>query len=51
MVSEDKLVYFHDYCDKCKHTKLPETDDPCYECLANPVNANSHKPMYFEEKV
>lgn len=50
MASEDKLVYFHEYCDKCRHTKLAETDDPCYECLANPCNTDSHKPVYFEEQ-
>ena len=43
-------VYFDQYCNTCKHEKLDETDDPCDECLENPVNLYSHKPMYFEEK-
>lgn len=44
-----KEVYFKDYCDKCKHKELKEDEDPCYDCLAEPVNVNSHKPINFEE--
>lgn len=44
-----KEVYFKDYCDKCKHKELKEDEDPCYDCLAEPVRVNSHKPINFEE--
>lgn len=45
-----KEVYFDQYCKACKHEKLPETDDPCDECLNEPVNLYSHKPVKWEEK-
>ena len=45
-----KEVYFNQYCPKCKHEKLPETDDICNDCMTEPVNLNSHKPVKFEEK-
>ncbi len=50
MVSNYKEVYFDPYCEKCKHEKKAETDEPCSECLSNPVNEFSHKPVKFEER-
>lgn len=38
-------VYYDRYCKTCKHKKLPEEADPCDECLSNPVNYATHKPM------
>ena len=46
----DKEVYFHEYCKKCKHETKSESEDPCWECLTEPKNINSHKPLYFEPK-
>lgn len=45
-----KEVYFDQYCKTCKHEKLDETDDPCDDCLNEPMNVNSHKPTMWEEK-
>lgn len=45
-----KEVHFDQYCKTCEHEKLKETDDPCDECLNNPVNLYSHKPVMYEEK-
>ena len=45
-----KEVYFDKYCKTCKHEKLKEEADPCDECLENPVNTDSHKPVRWEEK-
>lgn len=45
-----KEVHYHDYCNKCKHEKVKDTDDPCNECLENPINLYSSKPINFEEK-
>ena len=45
-----KEVYFDQYCKNCKHEKMKEIDDPCDECLNNPVNLYSHKPVMYEEK-
>lgn len=45
-----KEVYFDKYCDKCKHQEVAEHEEPCHDCLKEPVNVNSHKPVKFEEK-
>lgn len=50
MDDEFKEVYFHEYCKSCKHKELPDHEDPCNECLDNPVNVHSHKPVNYEEK-
>lgn len=43
-------VYYDRYCKTCKHKKLPEEADPCDECLSNPVNYATRKPMNWEGK-
>lgn len=50
--SEDEEVYFYQYCPKCKHKDVDDTKGkaPCHECLSEPVNLGSHKPVKFEEK-
>lgn len=45
-----KFVDFDKYCGKCKHEKLAENESPCDECMDEPVNLYSHKPVKFEEK-
>lgn len=45
----EKIVEFHEYCEKCKYWEKSEEEDPCFECLENPVNVDSHKPVKFEE--
>ena len=45
-----KEVYFDQYCKICKHEKLKEEESPCDECLDNPVNEYTHKPVKWEEK-
>lgn len=49
MINEEKEVYFHEYCKLCQHFKKTEEEEPCCDCLNEPVNTNSHKPVYFEE--
>ena len=45
-----KEVYFDEYCPKCAHwTKMPD-DDPCWDCLNQGWNYDSHKPTKYEEK-
>lgn len=48
MENKQKEVFFHLYCETCKHYKTPEHEDPCNECLNEPSNENSHKPVYWE---
>ena len=38
------------YCKNCQYWTTKEEDEPCFECLANPVNLNSHKPVNYKEK-
>lgn len=45
-----KEVYFNQYCKTCKYEKLKETEEPCCDCLEDPVNVYSHKPVKHEEK-
>lgn len=46
----DKIVEFWVWCKRCKHNAVPETEDPCNECLTDSVNEDSHKPTKWEEK-
>ena len=48
--NEYKEVYFHMYCKECKHRELNENQEPCNECLGEPINQYSHKPIKFEKK-
>lgn len=48
-IGEYKEVFFDEYCSKCKNYECKEDEDPCHECLENPVNEHSHKPVMFEE--
>lgn len=43
-------VYFDQYCKTCEYKDLPEVKDPCNECLATPMNLQSHKPCNYKEK-
>lgn len=50
MTEQEKLVTFDKWCEKCKHYDKKESEDPCWDCLCNPVNVYSHKPVKWEEK-
>ena len=45
-----KFVEFSEYCPSCKHKDKEEWEDPCYDCLDNPTNIDSHKPVNWEQK-
>ena len=49
MDDKTKEVFFSKYCETCENSKLPETEDPCNECLAQGWNANSHKPIFYKD--
>jgi hypothetical protein len=44
-----KEVIFHEYCPKCQYWARGEHEDPCEDCIAQPWNENSHKPIGFKE--
>lgn len=37
------------WCPKCEHFKLAEHEDPCHDCLNEPVNDDGRKPVMFKE--
>ena len=45
-----KEVRFDQYCPKCEHLEKSEAEDPCYDCLNQGWNDESHKPIMFKEK-
>lgn len=45
-----KEVDFLSYCPICKYQNIDESEDPCDECLENPMNTYSKKPVNFKEK-
>lgn len=50
MDDNEKMVEFHKFCDSCKHADVKEWEDPCHECLSEPTNVASIKPINYEEK-
>lgn len=45
-----KEVDFYKYCPTCQYKETAEGEEPCNECLTNPSNVNSHKPVNYKEK-
>lgn len=45
----EKEVYYHQYCPTCLYYGKAESEDPCDECLSQPVNEDSHKPYYYKQ--
>lgn len=48
MLDKNNEVFFGEYCKTCKYKNYSETDCPCSECIAEPVNLYSHKPIKWE---
>lgn len=48
MLDKNNEVFFGEYCKTCKYKNYSETDSPCAECIAEPVNLYSHKPIRWE---
>lgn len=42
------IVDFANHCKNCEHSKVPEEEFPCYECLQNPVNDDSKAPIFYK---
>ena len=45
---EYKEVKFDIFCVACKHRDKNDNDKPCAECLDNPTNLYSHRPINWE---
>lgn len=48
MENVDLFVEFDQYCKTCQHRDLKDFKDPCNDCLAEAVHANSIKPVYYK---
>lgn len=46
-IGAKKEVFFDKYCNKCEYKKTPESAKPCFSCLSEPFNIDSHKPVQF----
>lgn len=46
----EHIVRFDEWCKKCTHYKVKDTEEPCNECLSRPVNVSTTKPQLFENK-
>lgn len=44
-----KIVEFEKWCPKCIHFDKPENEEPCWECLTNATNEDSHRPINFKK--
>lgn len=42
-------VDFKTYCKTCVYKEQDGKFDPCNDCLAEPMNTNSTKPVYWKE--
>lgn len=53
MTSNEKEVYFNQYCPVCKYNDKLDEDgfllEVCETCLSMPSNMDSHKPVNYEE--
>ena len=47
---QEREVRFDIYCELCKYERRLEKEPPCCDCLDEPVNIDSEKPVYFEKK-
>lgn len=45
-----KIVEFDKWCPKCEHWEKREDEDPCFDCLNQGWNEDSHKPILYKEK-
>lgn len=45
----DKIVDFKKYCETCKYRELNAVCDPCDECLDNPTNMYTTRPVKYKE--
>ena len=46
---ENKFVRFDIWCPACVDAKTPDSEPICNECLSQPVNTNSTKPINFRQ--
>lgn len=45
----EHIVEMEKWCKKCKYFEKEENEDPCFDCLSDPVNYATRKPTKYEE--
>lgn len=48
MNGETRFVDFALYCPKCKYWPKDEKEEPCNDCMSQPTNEYSAKPVCYE---
>lgn len=46
----DHEVNFWKYCPTCRHLECEESEEPCCDCLEQPVAQDSRKPVKYEAR-
>lgn len=53
-MNDTREVRFDQWCSKCEYSDITEDNmnpkDPCWDCLHEPMNVDSHKPVNFKAK-
>lgn len=44
-----KEVDYSTYCETCAFRNLSESEDPCWDCLSQPINEGTRKPTRYKE--
>ena len=44
------ITEYAKWCPNCKYQDKAETDDPCFDCLAEPVKNDGHQPVKYVAK-
>ena len=52
MAGNQKEVYYNEFCPGCEFLECSESDPeaPCWDCLEQPTNLDSHKPVNYKPK-
>ena len=45
-----KLVEYEGKCQTCEHRDVLPDEEPCDECISNPVRDVSHTPINYKPK-
>lgn len=50
MDEDYREVKYDECCKTCEYKDRAENEHPCDECLAEPLNLYTSKPMWYKEK-
>lgn len=47
--SKEKPVEWGEYCKSCINRNKTEEEDPCFDCLNEFSNTDTHRPVYYKK--